>query len=220
MSLHEEANAGPEHYGGLVLAGGIMTSVKDIPSYHETLDYLSSFLRTKYKLSKRRFDPQIYGGNVGAVEVAMDLQKITMLAPSSIVSTVSFESFSSKQLDTLDEGKASDGRPVIVESKTIVKRLYVDVFVDCMQSVHGLSWKNIKAYTRKTPFPMILATPLFMFFVAPIIGQGVTITGRYNPQSVFAESRVTPVIVVCRYCGVKNKPDQTKCPSCGAPLPQ
>lgn len=33
------------------------------------------------------------------------------------------------------------------------------------------------------------------------------------------ETPTTSTVVICRYCGLKNKGDQPKCSGCGAPLP-
>ena len=102
---------------------------------------------------------------------------------------------------------------------TVVGRIYVDTFLDCMQSLHGVAWKSIKAYIGKAILPLVLVAPSFTLFVAPVLGGRLTLTGKYDPYSVFVERRTSPITTKCKYCGTSNTDERAKCSSCGAPLP-
>lgn len=111
-----------------------------------------------------------------------------MLASSKINGGANFAGFSTTRLDSLSEGRGASGQTVVGESKRVVKRIYVDVFADCVRSVNGVEWKDIVVHVGRVTQPLILIATSFTFFIAPIIGQSVTLMGKYNPGSMFSET--------------------------------
>lgn len=93
--------------------------VKDVPRYTEVVNYLSAFMKTRYTLAKRPLIREAYGGT--STEAAIDDAHVTMLVSSKINEGADFSGFSTVRLDSLNEGRDTDGQAVVGESKTVVK---------------------------------------------------------------------------------------------------
>lgn len=190
-------------------------TLKDLPSSERVLNCLSKRLKTEFRVEKRPLP--IIGG--GKVEVAIDSEHTTMLFPSSVIAPTHLQNFDHASLDGFDEGTTESGLPIVTKSRTAVKRLYVDIFLDCLQSLQGVDGMSVRAYIGKATAPLLLLAPPLAFFIAPLQDVRLTVTGRYNPWSVYVEKHAGPIVVICEYCRTRSVGDNTKCSSCGAPLP-
>jgi hypothetical protein len=195
----------------------IIGSIKSIPHYNEVMRFMADWIETEYEYGITKL-PEVYG--YYPFEVALSEDRITMLVPSSINTHSNFENLITSPLNSLDAGFSSDKIALVGSRKTIVKRKFIDAFVNCVKDIYGIPWKDIKALVHKSKaFPMILVADQLTFVIAPIfIEEYAWIKGKYNPESkVFVSKELVSKIVKipCRYCGHLVEITESRCPNCG-----
>lgn len=162
----------------------VMASIKNVPRYDEVIHFMSDWIELEYEIIRSPLPIPTYG-NI-QVEVAKDEARISMLFPSSVNVHANFQNFVKLPINSLDSGFTPDGMAVVGLHKTIINRKYVDGFVNCMNDIYGILWKNIEALVHKTQvFPMFLTTDQLTIVVAPVFpfntAEVTWERGKYNP---------------------------------------
>jgi hypothetical protein len=159
-----------------------MGTITTRSKYEDMMKFLSDFVGSEFKLDEKvvPFFGIAYDG------IAMDEKKICMLAPSpsNFIPPSEFEEIS---LDSLDMGVDKDGVAIVGFHRTIVKKKYVDGFVQAMRDVYNITWQEIQAWLhRKATYPILLTTSPWTFVIAPLVSDLIKtawVKGKYDPEA-------------------------------------
>ena len=208
---------------------GQESAVNVLPKGKEVTKLMGEWTGSRYKFLK---DPGfklsfIEGGFKG---LYVDEEKISALIPSSY--TFDFKDFKEFPLDSLNFGFDEGGVAVVGSLHTIVRKKFVDGFINTVKEAYDLSWKDIRVYIHKrTAFPLVMVTKHLTCSIAPIIRPGVDLLevswskGKYDPESMrlkeprrFKEVVKEKEVIVkirCPYCSHLYDETLDRCPHCG-----
>jgi predicted nucleotide-binding protein len=143
-----------------------VASIKNLSKYEEVVRYLSEWLKVDFEII---VSPLPLGKTNAFAELAYDKERISMLYPSACNSNINFQDYSTFQLDELYSGYFEE-QAMVGTRKTIIRRKYLDGFVNCMNDVFEEDWRKIRALVHRTKeLPVFLTSKQFSLAVAPII---------------------------------------------------
>jgi hypothetical protein len=114
--------------------------------------------------------------------IVLDKEHISMLAPTPSNFVPPSEVIVTP-LDSLNIVLNEDDETMVGRYKTVVKKKYVDGFIQTMKHVYNINWLNLRALIhRKEEQPLILTSNLWTFIVAPYLTSPRWVKGKYNPE--------------------------------------